>query len=95
MLHVLTSKVTLVLILILSMIAGVYYEQSIRKYFPAFSAVLFVSGVVCFSGLAYALVMRNVFIGILVIIGTAAVPWLFNWFSAYWPLVSDKIPYLK
>ena len=95
MLHILTSKVSLVLILILSMIAGIYYEQSIRRYFPAFSSVLFVSGVVCFSGLAYALVMRNVFIALLVIIGTAAVPLLLSWFTAYWPLVSDKFPYLK
>ena len=95
MLDILTSKVTLVLILILSMIAGIYYELSIRRYFPTYSAVLFVSGVVCFSGLVYALVMRNVFIALLVIIGTAAVPWLFNWFAAYWPLISDQFPYLK
>jgi hypothetical protein len=90
MLHILTSKVTLVLILILSMFAGIYYELSIKRYFPAFSAVLFVSGVVCFSGLVYAMVMRNILIAVLIIIGTAAVPWLFNWFAAYWPYISDR-----
>jgi hypothetical protein len=76
---------------IMSIFAGIYYESVIRRYFPAYSAILFVSGIVCVTGLVYALIMRNVFIALLTIIGTAAIPWLVNWFMAYWPFVAQRV----
>ena len=78
----------------MSIIAGLYYESVIRRYFPEYSAILFVSGIVCFVGLIYALIMRNIFIALLTIIGTAAIPWLVNWFTAYWPFVAQRFTFL-
>ncbi len=88
-------KIGMAFILIMSIIAGIYYESVIRRYFPAYSAILFVSGIVCFAGFIYALIMRNLFIALLTIIGTAAIPWLVNWFMVYWPFVSDRFINLK
>ena len=77
----------------MGVIAGLYYESAIRKYFPEYSAVLFTSAVICFAGLIYALIMRNLVIALLTVLGAAAVPWLVAWFTNYWPLVAPKFTF--
>ena len=77
-------------ILIMSTIAGVYYESVIRKYYPDYSAILFVSAILCATGLIYALVMRNIMIALLALLGTAAIPFLVDWIRLYWPIVCQK-----
>ncbi len=66
---------------------GICFEPYIKIYFPSYSAVFFVSAVICFGGLVYAMTIRNIYIAVLAMIGAAAVPWLMYWFKAYWPLV--------
>ena len=87
-------KIAAAFILIVGVIAGLYYESAIRKYFPEYSAVLFASAVICFAGLIHALIMRNLLIALLTVCGAAAVPWMVVWFMNYWPFIAPKLTLL-
>ncbi|QTA83862.1 Uncharacterized protein dnl_62830 [Desulfonema limicola] len=74
------------LLLLLSIPAGFYYESLIQTYIPSYSSQLFFSGMICFTGLIYSLLARNLFLAFITIMVTIALPWLAKWFWVYWPL---------
>lgn len=88
-------RIFMVYVFNIGIAAGVYFEPVIKMYFPSYTAVFFVSAVICLGGLVYAMVMRNIYIAVLAMIGAAAVPWLMDWFKAYWPLIADGSIHFK
>lgn len=79
------------MILIAAICAGFHYEADIQQYWPEFEAMLFSSGIICGTGLTYAVIMRNPFIAVLMIIGAVAAPALIQSFIFYWPVASAHL----
>lgn len=74
-----------ILLLLLLIPAGFYFETEIRRYVPDYSSMLFFSGVICLAGLVYSLLVRNLFIAFITVAVTAALPLLITWTKEYWP----------
>lgn len=79
--------VSLVVLLSTAVIAAVFFGSFVRKYYPGFSTMLFISSVVFFSGIGYAIIERNIAIGILTIFVTMLIPFIKTMLANYWEWV--------
>jgi len=77
-------SVSLVVLLSTAVIAAVFFGSFVRKYYPGFSTMLFISSVVFFAGIGYAIVERNMAIGILTIFVTMLIPFIKTMLANYW-----------
>ncbi len=74
----------LALMLLASIVAGLFFEAAVREYYPGFSSVLLVSALIFFGGIAYAIIERNMAIAVMAIFITALVPFIKKWLVNYW-----------
>jgi hypothetical protein len=65
-------------------IFALFFGEIVRRFYPDFSTMLFVSFVIFFAGMAYAIIERNLVIGILTILVTMLIPLITKNFMDYW-----------
>lgn len=65
-------------------ITTLFFGEIVRRFYPDFSTMLFVSFVIFFAGIAYAIIERNIVIGILTILVTMLIPFITKNFMDYW-----------
>jgi hypothetical protein len=80
-------SISLVVLLSTAVIAAVFFGSFVRKYYPGFSTMLFISSVVFFAGIGYAIIERNMAIGILTIFVTMLIPFIKTMLANYWEWV--------
>lgn len=73
------------LIVLLILVAGFYFQMEIRRRYAGFDPTLWVTGVLFFAGMIFAVMDRNIVIAFIVITVTVAVPFLKQWVVVYWP----------
>ena len=67
--------------------AAIFFAPVLKRYYPGFSAVLFISSVIFFAGIGYAMVERNIAIGILTVLVTMLIPFIRTMLADYWEWV--------
>lgn len=81
-------KRVLIILAILSFLAavigGLFFESHIKAFYPGFSSVLFFSGLIFFGGIGYAIIERNMTIGIMAVFISFLIPLLGKWMASYW-----------
>lgn len=77
-------SVSAMLLLGAAVIAGIFFGSFVRKYYPGFSTMLFISSVIFFGGIAFAIVERNIVIGIVTVLVTMLVPFIAARVEACW-----------
>ena len=77
-------SVSAMLLLGAAVIAGIFFGSFVREYYPDFSTMLFISSVIFFGGIAFAIVERNIVIGILTIFLTMIIPFISTRMEGYW-----------
>ena len=81
-------KVVLFVIL-MAAVAGVMYTaffaKDIKELYPGFSWFKLISLTILVVGCYYAVMERSVMIGIMTLVGAAALPWVKFWITVYWP----------
>ncbi|MBU1171305.1 MAG: hypothetical protein KKD44_17230 [Proteobacteria bacterium] len=76
---------SLLLIIVTSIPLGFVFERFIRvHYLPDYSALMHLCAVIFLMGLTYALVTRNLFIFLITVACTLAIPYLRVWIVYYW-----------
>ena len=68
-----------------------FFGSSVKRYYPDFSTLLFVSSLVFFGGIAYAIAERNIAIGILTIFLTLLIPFIKKMLAHYWNWVGFQL----
>ena len=68
-------------------IVALFFGSFVKSYYPDFSSLLFVSALVFFGGIAYAIAERNIAIGILTIFLTLLIPFIKKMLTHYWDWV--------
>ena len=71
----------------IGVIVALFWGSFVRQYYPDFSTLLFVSALVFFGGIAYAIAERNIAIGILTIFLTLLIPFIKSMLAHYWDWV--------
>jgi len=66
-----------------TLLAGTIFEDMIRMYDPTFSGPLLISSVVLIGGLVYAIIERNIIIGIFAVIVSMTVPLVHEYIRMY------------
>lgn len=66
-----------------TLLAGTIFEDLIRIYDPTFSGPLLISSVVLIGGLVYAIIERNIIIGIFAVIVSMTVPLVHEYIRMY------------
>ncbi len=77
----------LTLLFLVSIIAAIGCENSIREYFPRFDGNLYASGSIFLFGFTYAMVVRNFIIFFISMAAAIATPWVAEWFHSHWPYI--------
>ncbi len=57
-------------------IVTLFFGELVRSFYPDFSTMLFISSVIFFGGIGFAIVERNIVIGILTILATMLIPFI-------------------
>jgi len=79
-----TFRALVTFFLVCSVLIVFFLQDFVREYYPDFSVVNISSGIVFLCGCFYAILERNIFIGILTLLFTMAIPWIVYWFRIYW-----------
>lgn len=80
-------SISIVVVFSAALIAAVFFGSFVRNYYPGFSTMLFISSVVFFAGIGYAIIERNMAIGILTIFVTMLIPFIKTMLANYWEWV--------
>lgn len=65
-------------------IVTLFFGSFVRVYYPDFSTMLFVSFVIFFGGIGFAIIERNIMIGVMTILVTMLIPFITKNFMNYW-----------
>ena len=65
-------------------IVTLFFGSFVRVYYPNFSTMLFVSFVIFFGGIGFAIIERNIMIGVMTILVTMLIPFITKNFMNYW-----------
>ena len=65
-------------------IVTLFFGSFVRVYYPDFSTMLFVSFVIFFGGIGFAIIERNIVIGVMAILVTMLIPFITKNFMDYW-----------
>jgi len=79
---------TLILVMGLS-VTGLTFHGSIEQYCSTVSWVEVLSMIIFLGGVFYAVLERNVVVGIVSVMAALILPWIKEWAVAYWPLVRE------
>lgn len=74
----------IIIAIVFAVIAGLFFECSVQKYFPRFTSINFASFIVIIVGLLFALIRRNVFVPVIFFFIACALPWIKYWVIIYW-----------
>jgi uncharacterized membrane protein len=74
-----------------AVIAALFFAPLLKQHFPGFSTVLFISSVVFFAGTGYAIIERNITIGILAVFITMLIPFIGTMLADYWKWVRCQL----
>jgi len=77
-------SVSAMLLLSAAVISAVFFGSFVRGYYPDFSTMLFISSAIFFGGIAFAIVERNIVIGILTLFLTMIIPFISTRMEGYW-----------
>jgi len=77
-------RILVIIFLTGSAVAIFFFPDAVREYYPNFSLIKFSTVIVFFCGCFYAILERNIFIGITTLLLTMAIPWVVRWFRMYW-----------
>ena len=75
--------ITVFIIVVLAMFAGLFFEQYIQEYFPRFTSINFASVIIIMIGSLYGLVQRNVIVPIMFFFIGCVLPWIKYWIITY------------
>ena len=74
-----------------AVVAALFFAPFLRQHFPGFSTLLFISSVVFFAGTGYAIIERNITIGILAVFITMLIPFIGTMLADYWKWVRCQL----
>lgn len=80
-------SISLVVLLSTAVIAALFFAPFLKQYCPGFSTMLFISSAIFFAGIGYAIIERNIAIGILTIFVTMLIPFIKTMLANYWEWV--------
>lgn len=69
-----------------SFFASTVFESAIQEMYPEFSGEVMLSSAVFLYGITYAIIERNIVIGIVAVVASCIVPMFHQYFSMYWPV---------
>jgi len=70
--------------LLVSIALAIFCEALVQRFYPEFSSVLYLSAVVFFGGIGFAILDRRLLIGALAIGVTVLIPVMQRWLTGYW-----------
>lgn len=65
-------------------IIALFFGELVRSFYPDFSTMLFVSFVIFFGGIGFAIIERSIMIGVMTILVTTLIPFITKNFIDYW-----------
>ncbi|NVM20479.1 MAG: hypothetical protein HWN68_01695 [Desulfobacterales bacterium] len=80
-------SISATVLFITAVIAALFFAPFLKQHYPGFSTVLFISSVIFFAGIGYAIIERNMAIGILTIFVTMLIPFIKTMLANYWEWV--------
>ena len=81
-------SLSLVLVSGTAVAGALFFAPFLKQHFPGFSTVLFASSAVFFAGIGYAVIERNITIGILTVFVTMLIPFIETMLADYWEWLS-------
>ena len=75
-------------------VVGLTFHTSIEQYCLSLSWVEVFSMMIFLGGVFYAVLERNLVVGIVSVTAALILPWIKEWGTAYWPLVRDYFTWL-
>ena len=80
-------SISATVLFITAVIAALFFAPFLKQYYPGFSTLLFISSAIFFAGIGYAIIERNMAIGILTIFVTMLIPFIKTMLANYWEWV--------
>ena len=80
-------SISATVLFITAVIAALFFAPFLKQYYPGFSTLLFISSAIFFAGIGYAIIERNIAIGILTIFITMLIPFIKTMLANYWEWV--------
>lgn len=80
-------SISATVLFITAVIAALFFAPFLKQYYPGFSTLLFISSAIFFAGIGYAIIERNIAIGILTIFVTMLIPFIKTMLANYWEWV--------
>jgi len=80
-------SISATVLFITAVIAALFFAPFLKQYYPGFSTLLFISSAIFFAGIGYAIIERNIAIGILTIFITMLIPFIKTMLASYWEWV--------
>ena len=77
-------SISATVLFITAVIAALFFAPFLKQYYPGFSTLLFISSAIFFAGIGYAIIERNIAIGILTIFVTMLIPFIKTMLANYW-----------
>jgi len=68
-------------------ITGVIFHESIARYCSTVSWVVVLSMTIFLGGVFYAVLERNLIVGVVSVGAAIVLPWVKTWVLAYWPWI--------
>jgi len=68
------SRLLITIFLTSSLVAIFFFPDAVRGYYPDFSLIKFLSVIIFFCGCFYAVLERNIFVGLLTLLLTMGIP---------------------
>jgi len=82
-------KIYVLLVLAGLSTAGLVFRSSIEAYCSSVSWLEVVSMMIFLGGVLYAVLERNVIIGLVSVMAALILPWVKEWAVTYWPWVKE------
>ena len=80
-------SISAAVLFVTAVIAALFFAPFLKQYYPGFSTLLFISSAIFFAGIGYAIIERNMAIGILTIFVTMLIPFIKTMLANYWEWV--------
>ena len=79
--------ISLVVLFSTAVMGALFFAPFLKQYYPGFSTIIFMSSAIFFAGIAYAIIERNIAIGILTVFVTMLIPFIKTMLANYWEWV--------
>ena len=82
---------SVIIVLLISVMLAIFCESWVQKFYPDFSSILYLSSIIFFGGLGYAILERKPVIGFLAVFISMLIPYMQKWLVGYWSWLSQYI----